>query len=136
MRILLVDDSKLQLWALRKILTKAGYDITEAADGEQGLKQARTSAPDLILLDMILPRMDGLTVLATLKKDPQTADIPVIVLTSLSQKNEAMLKNAGAAAFYQKSELGIEQGAEALLELVREVLSESKRSKAAGVPSR
>jgi len=135
MRILLVDDSKLQRWALQKILEKAGYAALPAADGEQGLELARSSAPDLILLDMILPRMDGPTVLAALKKDAKTADIPVVALTSLSQKNETKLKSAGAAAFYQKSELGIEQGAESLIELVRAVLSESSRSKATGATS-
>jgi|SRR5271166_355869 len=131
MKILLVDDSKLQRFAVQRILTAAGHSVTPAADGEEGLKLARTGGHDLILLDMMLPRIDGPAVLEALKKDPATARVPVIVLTGLSQKNEARLIEAGAAAFYQKSELGVETGASALLDVVRRVLSESPKAKPA-----
>lgn len=135
MRILLVDDSKLQRSAFQKILEKAGYTIIQAADGEEGLELARTTIPDLILLDMILPLMDGRTVLAALKAIPETSDIPVVALTSLSQKNETKLRCAGAAAFYQKPESGIEHGAQSLIGLVRQVLAENRHSRATGRPS-
>lgn len=121
MNILLVDDSKLQRLAIQRVLTKAGHEVTLAADGEEGLRLARQTLPKLILLDMILPRMDGVAVLAALKNDPATAHIPVVVLTGLSQRNEEKLKSAGAAAFYQKSELGVEQGAEALVAIVHRI---------------
>jgi len=124
MRILLVDDSKLQRWALQKILEKAGYGTMMAADGQQALDLTRSDAPDLILLDMILPRLDGTAVLGALKNDPKTTHIPVIALTGLSQKNESRLMQSGAAGFYHKSEIGIEQGTASLLELIRTVLAE------------
>jgi CheY-like chemotaxis protein len=124
MKILLVDDSKLQRVMVQRILVKAGYEVIVAADGEEGLQSARQGAPDLILLDMMLPRLDGVGVLEALKKDPKMAHIPVIVMTGLSQRNEERLKSAGAASFYQKSELGVEKGAEALLHLVGHVYSE------------
>lgn len=130
MKILLVDDSKLQRWAVQHILTGAGHTVTAAADGEEGLKLAHGSGQDLILLDMILPGMAGPAVLAALKKDTTTRGIPVIVMTGLSQKNEAKLMGAGAAAFYQKSELGVETGAKALLDVVRRVFQESSQTKA------
>ena len=128
MRILLVDDSKLQRWALQKILEKAGYGTMMAADGQQALDLTRSDAPDLILLDMILPRLDGTAVLGALKNDPKTTDIPVIALTGLSQKNESRLMQSGAAGFYHKSETGIEEGTGSLLELIRTVLTEKRWS--------
>ncbi len=104
MRVLLIEDSKLMRVATEGVLTRAGYQVTTAVDGEQGLQAARENAPDLILLDMLLPKMPGINVLQHLKRDAATASIPVIVLTSLSQKNEAKLMQAGAAAFLEKSE--------------------------------
>jgi twitching motility two-component system response regulator PilH len=133
MKILLVDDSKLQRLAIQRILAKAGHEVALAADGEEGLRLARQSLPNLILLDMILPRMDGIAVLEALKKDSSTAHIPVIVLTGLSQRNEEKLKGAGAAAFYQKSELGIEKGSDALLAIVHRVLAETPKVPSTGI---
>jgi CheY-like chemotaxis protein len=124
MKILIVDDSKMQRVVVQRILVKAGYEVILAADGEEGLQSARQSLPDLILLDMMLPRLDGVGVLDALKKDPKMAHIPVIVMTGLSQRNEEKLKTAGAASFYQKSELGVDKGADALVHLVGRVYSE------------
>ena len=132
MNILLVDDSKLQRLAIQRVLTKGGHSVTVAADGEEGLRLARQTLPNLVLLDMILPRMDGIAVLEALKKDPATAHIPVVALTGLSQRNEEKLKGAGAAAFYQKSELGVEKGADALLAMVHRVLAEMPKAAAPG----
>jgi twitching motility two-component system response regulator PilH len=126
--ILLVDDSRLQRSAIQRILAKAGHDVALAADGEEGLRMARQTLPELILLDMILPRMDGIAVLEALKKDASTAHIPVIVMTGLSQRNEEKLKSSGAAAFYLKSELVIEKGASALVEIVDRILAEPPKT--------
>lgn len=133
MNILLVEDSKLQRLAIQRVLVKAGHEVALASDGEEGLHLARQILPKLILLDMILPHMDGIAVLDALKKDSTTAHIPVVVLTGLSQRNEEKLKSAGAAAFYQKSELGVEKGADALVKIVHRVLAESSKVASAGV---
>lgn len=133
MKILLVDDSKMQRVVVQRILAKAGHEVVLAADGEEGLQVARQSMPDLILLDMMLPRLDGVGVLEALKKDPTMAHIPVIVMTGLSQRNEEKLKSVGAASFYQKSELGVEKGADALLQLVGQVYREFARPRARAV---
>jgi len=125
MKILLIEDSRFLRIAIERLLTKEGYSVTGVADGREGLKAARTSHPALILLNMMLPGLDGTGVLKALKQDASTAQIPVIVLTGLSQKNEAKLKNAGAAAYIEKSSLNLEQNADALLQSIESVLSRS-----------
>lgn len=104
-KILLVDDSKPILHENERILHKAGYEVVCAEDGESALKLAREVKPDLILLDMILPKLSGPEVLARLKKDPATADIPVIVLSSLTEKNRQKLIEAGAEDYVEKNSL-------------------------------
>jgi two-component system, cell cycle response regulator DivK len=132
MKILIVEDSKPQRGILQTALEQAGYTILEAADGREGLEVARKGKPDLILLDMLLPRMDGPSVLAALKKDPATAHIPVVAISGLSQKNEEKITGAGAAAFYQKPESGLEEAAPQLTKLIRTLLAESRQRSAAG----
>lgn len=114
-KILLVDDSKFLMLAMERALSRAGYDVSTAMDGEHALEVAREKKPDLILLDMLLPKMTGPDVLKALKKDPATAGIAVVVLTGLSQKNAERLQQDGACAFLEKSELGLDKGCEAFL---------------------
>lgn len=114
-KILLVDDSKFLRLATERALARAGYDVSTATDGEGALQMAREKKPDIILLDMLLPKMTGPDVLKALKADPVTAGMVVTVLTGLSQKNAARLQQDGAFAFLEKSELGLDKGCEALL---------------------
>lgn len=81
-KILLVEDDEMNRDMLSRRLVKRGYDVTIATDGEQGVELARTGSPDLILMDMSLPVMDGWTATRTLKDDEATAGIPVIALTA------------------------------------------------------
>src|SRR5579864_2577386 len=118
-KILLVEDSKFLRLATERALVHAGYEVSSAGDGEQALVMAREKLPDLILLDMLLPKMGGPEVLRALKKDRATAEIPVVVLTGLSQKNAERLQEDGADGFLEKSALGLDQGSEALLVAVR-----------------
>jgi DNA-binding response OmpR family regulator len=87
--VLLIDDSKFLRRANELSLAKAGYEIITASDGEEGLRVALERKPDIIVLDMLLPKLGGAQLLPLLKQDARTAKIPVIVLSSLSQKNEA-----------------------------------------------
>lgn len=103
--ILLVDDSRFFRTATERVLVKAGYAVISAADGEEALLIAGAKLPSLILLDMLLPKLDGASVLHRLKADPKTKTIPVLVLTSLSQRNEEKLMKDGAAAFIEKDQL-------------------------------
>jgi len=81
-RILIVEDNEMNRDMLSRRLMKRGYDITMAVDGEAGVEAAQRELPDLILLDMSLPVMDGWTAAGHLKGDERTQDIPVIALTA------------------------------------------------------
>ena len=105
MRILLVEDSLAIRRANESALQKAGYEVICAEDGESALQLARDGKPDLILLDMILPKMSGPDVLHHLKSEPQTATIPVVVLSSLTEKNRQKLMEAGAEEYIEKNTL-------------------------------
>ena len=94
-KVLLVEDSKFLRMATEHALSKAGYLVSTAADGEEALQVANDKLPDIILLDMMLPKISGPNVLKALKENPATTHIPVIVFTSLSQKNE---ENSSAKA--------------------------------------
>jgi CheY-like chemotaxis protein len=118
----LVDDSRFMRMANEKALTRAGYSVFTASDGEEALLIARARIPDLILLDMLLPKLGGQEVLHSLRKNPLTASIPVIVISSLPQKNEAKLMKAGATAYIEKSKMELDQRAESLLGIVKKTL--------------
>jgi CheY-like chemotaxis protein len=125
-KILLVDDSKFLRLATERALARAGYEVSTASDGEHALEVAREKKPDVILLDMLLPKMAGPDVLKALKSDPVTAGIAVVVLTGLSQKNAARLQQDGACAFLEKSALGLDKGCEALLAVLAPIVRKLK----------
>jgi two-component system chemotaxis response regulator CheY len=122
MSILLVEDSKFLRLASQRALVRAGYNVLSADDGEQALRKAQAHVPDLIILDMMLPKLGGPEVLRALKDDPLTARIPVLVLSSLSEQNETRLKNDGAAAYFEKSKLRLDTDPDALIEIVKNAL--------------
>lgn len=111
LKILLVEDSKFLRLATERALTRAGYEVSSAGDGEEALMMAQVKMPDLILLDMLLPKMSGLDVLKALKKDPVTQGIPVVVMTGMTQKNAARLQEDGACGISRKISVGDGQGA-------------------------
>jgi len=123
-KILLVEDSRFLRIAMERALERAGYDMVSAEDGLQAIELAAAKKPNLILLDMLLPKMGGQEVLAALKKNPATAGIAVVACTGLSQKNAARLKKDGVCAFLDKSALELDKGSEKLLEAVAGVLRE------------
>jgi CheY-like chemotaxis protein len=131
-KILLVDDSKFLRLATERALARAGYEVTTAPDGDDALKIAREKKPDLILLDMMLPKMSGPEVLKALKNDPSTAGIAVVAFTGLSQKNAGRLEQDGACAFLDKAELGLEHGSQALLVALARILRKLKLEVPAG----
>jgi two-component system, cell cycle response regulator DivK len=120
--ILLVEDSRFLRTINERALSKAGYKVITAADGEEGLLISTTRVPDLIVLDMLLPKLSGPEVLRALRKNPITSAIPVIVLTSLAQKNETKLRLEGAMAYFEKSKLDLEKHPEFLVEAVTKTL--------------
>ncbi len=125
-KILLVDDSKFLRLATERALVRAGYEVVTAGDGEAALEMARKESPDIILLDMLLPKMSGPDVLKALKRDPATAAIAVVAFTGMSQKNAERLQQDGAVAYLEKSELGLEQGCGLLLQSLKEIVRNVK----------
>jgi CheY-like chemotaxis protein len=98
--ILVVDDNRDVRLALSTLLTDEGYEVTEASDGDLGLDAARERKPDLILLDLMMPRMDGFETLKELKKNENLADIPVVVLTARRGSEDMTLARALGATDY------------------------------------
>jgi DNA-binding response OmpR family regulator len=87
-KILIIEDDKFLRDLIVQKLQKEGYAIVEAVDGEEGVSRAREEQPDLLLLDLILPGIDGFMVLEQVKKDQKTKHIPVIILSNLGQKED------------------------------------------------
>lgn len=118
--VLVVEDSKLLRADREHVLKGAGYLVITAGDGVEALRVAREGNPDVILLDMLLPRLDGPSVLRALKADPLTANVPVVVVTGLSVRNQEKLIHDGAAAFLEKGSLLT--SAQPLLQIIKKVL--------------
>ena len=129
MKILLVDDSKAILHENERALHKAGYEVVCAGDGELALKLAQEHKPDLILLDMILPKLSGPEVLARLKQDTATAAIPVVVLSSLTEKNRQKLIEAGAEDYVEKNSLAPLPGVNVLPKILENLICRINRKR-------
>lgn len=87
-KVLLVEDDKMIIDMYTLKFTQEGFDVTQAENGKDGLDKASQVDPDVILLDIILPQMDGFTVLKALKEDDKTKDVPVVLLTNLGQDGD------------------------------------------------
>ncbi|MDP3093823.1 MAG: response regulator [bacterium] len=87
-KILIVEDDKFLRELIIRKLTNEGYQISEATDGESGVKAIKSEKPDLVLLDLILPGIDGFEALTRIRQDQETAGIPVIILSNLGQKED------------------------------------------------
>jgi DNA-binding response OmpR family regulator len=87
-KILIVEDDRFLRELIARKLRNEGYEVIEAIDGEEGLKRIKEEKPDLVLLDLILPGIDGFEVLESAKKEPEIAPIPVIILSNLGQREE------------------------------------------------
>ncbi|MGA8154233.1 MAG: response regulator [Terriglobales bacterium] len=123
--LLLVEDGKYLRLAIKRVLTDACFIVAEAVDGEEALLLARKNQPDLIILDMLLPRLGGEQVLRALRQDPVTARIPVIVVSSLPECNAKKLKEDGATAYVEKSKLCLTGGGEILVRVVNAALRQA-----------
>ena len=103
-RIVVADDDRMFRKVAETTLRRQGYDVATASDGEEALQLIRSERPDMIVLDLIMPKLQGFDVLQTLKQDTLTSAIPVIVLSSLTQeqdKQEAL--DLGAVAYFNKT---------------------------------
>lgn len=118
--VLLAEDDRFLRKAAGAMLKRNGFVVRVAVDGEEALAAARAERPDLVLLDLIMPKIQGFQVLEALKADPATAGVPVIVLSNLGQDADvARAMAGGAAAYFIKSNTSLAL----LVEQVRAVLA-------------
>ena len=118
-KILLVEDEETTYKVLSAVLQEGGFEVLHAMAGGKALELAKDKKPDLILLDLIIPGLSGLDVLATLKKQPETASIPVCILSQLSDQDSISRGIAlGAMGYLVKSEYQLED----ILQKVKEIL--------------
>lgn len=119
-RILLVDDDPLIVRMYERKLAKEGFSVTLAANGEEGLKALEKEMPNLILLDVLMPKMNGWEMLKKLKENPKTRDIPVITLTSLGDRPEDIqkFKELGVKEYLIKSQVELKSLAETIRKYV------------------
>ncbi|MEO0136926.1 MAG: response regulator [candidate division WOR-3 bacterium] len=124
-RILFIDDDKDFIEANQVILNNAGYEVITAFDGHTGLKKAMNEKPDLIILDVILPDINGFSVCREIKENPDLQNIPVILFTAIGAESATYPKNIG---IQHKADAYIEKPAspELLLEKVRFLLTASQ----------
>lgn len=99
-RILIVDDSPTQLNGLTKILAKHGYETIAAEDGAQGVAKASSEKPDIILMDVVMPNLNGFQATRQITKNPETSHIPVIMLTSKDQETDRVWAERQGASDY------------------------------------
>ena len=99
-KILIIEDEVTLQKTLQEILLQENYEVISALDGKQGLELALSEIPDMILLDLILPKMDGFEVLEALKKDEKTKEIPIIILTNLGSIEDVQKALALGATNY------------------------------------
>ncbi len=104
-KILLIEDEKIMINLLKKKLTGEGYDVTIARNGEEGLEIMRELNPDVVLLDIIMPKMGGFEVMQEMKKDPELSKIPIIIVSNSGQPVElSKAKELGARDWLIKTE--------------------------------
>ena len=109
-KILLIEDEEIMIGLLQKKLTNEGYEVSVARDGEEGLKAMREVRPDLVLLDIIMPKMGGFEVMEGMQKDKELKKIPVIVISNSGQPVELdRAQKLGAKDWLIKTEFDPEE---------------------------
>ncbi|MDP3963170.1 MAG: response regulator [bacterium] len=119
-KILLIDDDPLIVRMYERKLTQEGFAVSLAANGDEGLHLLEKEAPDLILLDVLMPKMNGWEALKKIKENPKTKDIPVITLTSLGDRPEDIqrFKDYGVKEYLVKSQVELKE----LVEIIKKHL--------------
>lgn len=118
-RILLVEDDRFLRRACEASLRQRGLTVTTAADGEEGLRLARSERPDLILLDMLMPKLSGLDVLRALRGDEATKSVPVLILSNSSREQDiAEVTTLGVSGYFVKSNLSLQELGELVARLL------------------
>jgi CheY-like chemotaxis protein len=120
-KILIIEDDQFLSSVLKGRLEKEGFAVEQAFDGEEGLAKLKESRPDLILLDLILPKMSGFEVLEQISLDPQMSQIPVMIASNLGQESDIQkAKNLGAIEYYVKVKTTIDELAQMVKRIVEQ----------------
>jgi DNA-binding response OmpR family regulator len=127
-KILFVDDDNFLRKVYKSELSEQGYEVILAADGEEGLEKSQISDPDLIILDMIMPKKNGFEVLTELQNNPNTQNIPVIILSNLGQEDDIKKGlDLGAVDYLVKDNITLT----VIVDKVSQYLNSKTKSKAA-----
>jgi len=109
MKILLIEDDKFLRTVLEKKLLAEGFEVVSAVDGDEALEKIISDKPDLILLDIILPKKSGFLVLENIKKDPELRKLPVIIISNLGQEEDIQKGlSLGAIEYFVKAKISLE----------------------------
>jgi len=120
-KILFIEDESALQKTFGEVLKQEGYETIPALDGETGLRMAKSQKPDLVLLDLILPRVHGFDVLKRLKEDKETKDIPIIILTNLEEVGSVdKAVELGATTYLVKTQYSLEE----VVEKIKKALGE------------
>jgi len=120
-RVLLVEDNEFNRKIVRNLLAKQPYELLEAHDGEAGVAAARRDRPDVIVMDVQLPKLSGLDATRALRAEPETANIPIIVVTSFALSgDQKKAMDAGASAYLAKP-----YSPRQLLETIRKMIGDA-----------
>ena len=123
-KILLVEDDKFLSNILKLKLEKSGFEVVDAFDGEEALKKLRAFRPDLMLLDIILPKKGGFELLSEMRKDESLSNVPVIIISNLGQEEDiAKGKSLGAIDYFVKSRSSIDELVEKIKGICQSSLS-------------
>ena len=110
LRVLLIEDDQFLRRACEAGLKKRGFTVLTAVDGEEGLRRAQADIPDLILLDMLMPKLSGMQALEALKNEERTRNIPVVILSNSSLDSDLQkAKDLGAAGYLVKASLSLKE---------------------------
>lgn len=122
-KVLIIEDDKFLLKLYSDELTREGFEVSKASTGEEGLSRVEAEAPDLIILDLILPSKNGFEVLSEIKLDSESEDIPIIILSNLGQEEDIERGlELGADTYLVKTEFSMSK----LPEVVKEQLAQDK----------
>lgn len=131
---MIIEDEPLVARMYQKTLSNEGFKVTTAIGGQEGLARVKNDKPDFVLLDIMMPEPNGMQVLEKLKSDPDTKDIPIVMLTNLSGKHDAELAlKKGADDYWVKKDIrpkGIEVKIKEILAKSNKVGQESKKEEA------
>ncbi len=131
MRILIVEDERRLSNIIKKGLVENGFAVDQAFDGEEAMTYLKSEKPDLIVLDLILPKKSGFEVLESVSKDPQLSQVPVVILSNLGQESDVeKAKALGALEYYIKVRTSIDSFVDVVKNILGRLYGEQSVSQA------